>query len=362
MMLLKKSGHKYKYKWSKGGLKLLLVGTCFFISSCHHHRPERKTERSFYYWKSVFKLSGFEKNTANELQAKTIYLKFFDVDWNDEKQLPEPKAVIKIVDTNFVQDKQITIIPTVFITNECIRKIDIKQSTILAKKITDLIKDILSTYNIYNIPEIQIDCDWSVSTRDVYFSLLKSIKLNIADVVPNLSCTIRLHQLKFSVKEGVPPVDRGLLMCYNMGNLKDPSIENSILETSELKKYIGNLSAYPLQLDIAFPLFEWCVLFRDNQYKGLIENLDLGKANCIEEINRTMFFLLRDTIINGIQLKKDDIIRREQSNYEDIMSSAQLINEKLNTQHLRLSLFHLDSVILNKYPTDELENIYNSLH
>ena len=67
-----------------------------------------------------------------------------------------------------------------------------------------------------------------------------------------LSATIRLHQLKFIGESGIPPVDKGLLMCYNMGDLHRLRISNSILETAELKKYIKQLSVYPLKLDVAF--------------------------------------------------------------------------------------------------------------
>lgn len=161
---------------------------------------------------------------------------------------PIPEAQIRIIDSSYLQSNKINIIPTVFITNECIQKLDTAQVISLAGKIVSLVKNIqINFLNNQKINEVQIDCDWSSSTKEKYFSLLTYIK-KIG--FPNLSATIRLHQVKFSATTGIPPVAKSLLMCYNMGNLKDPATKNSIIETAELKKYTSNLGAYPLPLDV----------------------------------------------------------------------------------------------------------------
>jgi hypothetical protein len=352
---------RHRYKAIKYSINLLLFTSCFLFAACHKHSSQKKITRSFYYWKSILRLSDFEKNTLDTLQVKNLYVKFFDVDWNIDKEEADPRAIVRIVDTTYLRTNKINIIPVVFITNECIQKLDSAHVNILATKISDLLKNILSINRIYKVSELQIDCDWSASTKDNYFALLRLIKSNSETITDDLSCTIRLHQVKYLFKSGIPPVDKGLLMCYNMGNIREPTTTNSILEINELKKYIGNLSTYPLPLDVAFPLFEWYVLFRNNRYKGLIEKLDLLDSGAIKEMNDRTFLLLKDTTINGIALKKDDIIRREWSDYNEIMKTADLITEKLKTQDINLSLFALDSVILSKHPTNELENIYNSL-
>lgn len=333
--------------------------------SCSEKKEERQIERSFYYWKSVFNLTGIEKQQLDLLHVETFYIKFFDVDWNEENRLPIPVA--KLQTTNYKLPELIQIIPTVFITNECIQKIDSSQVAELANRIYTLIQDMSNSNGFNSIKEIQIDCDWTQATREKYFRLLHNLKriLSVAEGKTSnrkLSCTIRLHQIKFLVKTGVPPVDRGLLMCYNMGNLKNPATNNSILETKELKKYIGNLSNYPLPLDVAFPLFDWKVLYRNNTYAGLIQNLP-GKnfTDAFAKRNSNRYELLKDTLLEGFDLHKGDIIRDEQCNVKEILSAAAEVNRLLKNTRLRVSLYHLDSVILNKYTTHELESIYNSL-
>ena len=335
---------------------LLIVSAAVYVS-CTREKEPRIIERSFYYWKSAFKLTDFEKQRLDSLHVQTIYLKFFDVDWDEALKQPKPLAQVRMVDSAY---KKFKIIPTIFITNACIQKINSTQVEELAKNLMKLLKQIIFSNNFNEIPEIQFDCDWTESSREKYFRLLK----NFRALKPNaaLSATIRLHQIKYIAKTGVPPVDRGLLMCYNMGNLKDPATKNSILEVAELKKYISNLSNYPLALDVAFPLFDWKVLYRNNFYTGLIQNLpDSVFSNYFSKKTENRYLLLKDTMLQGYDLRKGDMIRDEQSNIKEVLAAAGVIGKQLKNTRLRVSLYHLDSLILSKYTTHELESIYNSL-
>ncbi len=349
-------------------IQLLLAFILIAIISCNEKTEPRQIEPSFYYWKSILNLTNFEKQKLDSLKVKTIYLKFFDVDWDEVANAPAPVA--KMQASRVGLQGGITIIPTVFITNECIQKIDSSQIVKLAGNIYRLILEIRQANGFGSFAEIQIDCDWAAATKEKYFQLLNNIKSQITNL-PSvasmkegtiLSCTIRLHQIKYLFKTGIPPVDKGLLMCYNMGNLKDPDTKNSILETAELKKYTGALSNYPLPLDIAFPLFDWKVLFRNNMYKGLIGNLpDTVFKNSFTNKIQNRFGILKDTMLQGYDLRQGDIIRNERSDIKEILSAAGEINKHLKNTPLRVSLYHLDSVILSKYSTHELESIYNSL-
>jgi hypothetical protein len=340
-------------------LRLLILALLINLSSCNTEKQPRQITPSFYYWKSILTLTNFEKQKLDSLKVKTIYIKFFDVDWDEATRKPLPVA--KLQASRLMLQGGFTIIPTVFITNECIQRIDTSQVKQLAENIYSLILEIKQAIGIDSIPEIQIDCDWTETTKDKYFQLLNNTKQKTPNT--KLSCTIRLHQIKFLSKTGVPPVDRGLLMCYNMGNLKNPATNNSILETEELKKYTGNLSRYPLPLDVAFPLFNWKVLYRNNQYSGLIQGLPdavFSNSFCPKTGNR--YRVLKDTLLQGYDLRKGDMLRDEQSDIKEVLAAAGEISRHLKNTPLRVSLYHLDSVILSKYSTHELESIYNSLH
>ena len=347
--------NKYKHKvFIQVALPVIVI---MLLASCKQHKEDSAIERSFYYWKSVFKITAPEQGQLNALQVKTLYVKFFDVDWDDATKQPLPKAVIRFADTSY---KAFHIIPTVFITNECIQKIDTAQTEAAAVKITGLIRQIILSNSFKEIHEVQIDCDWTANTKEKYFTHLRHIKK--LQPTTDLSVTIRLHQVKFYAKTGIPPADRGLLMCYNMGNLKNPATTNSILEVQELKKYIGHLSSYPLDLDVALPLFDWKVLFRNNVYSGLIENLpDTVFTNLFITKQDNRYQFLKDTLLQGYDFKKGDILRNEKPAYAEIIDAATAINKRLKNTRLRVSLYHLDAVILKKYSPNELEAIYNSM-
>ena len=355
--MLWKCGHKDNYDSGSFLLCLFILSATFI--RCNEGRIERKVERAFYHWKSAVRLTPYEQQALNSLQVNTIYVKFFDVDWDNTIRQPVPVA--KLATTGNEQLNNYRVIPTIFITNNCILEIDSLQVISLSEKIVGLVKDICNLAHINHISEIQIDCDWTSSTKDKYFLILQNIKRLMPG--KNLSATIRLHQVKYVSKSGIPPIDRGLLMCYNMGNLKNPATNNSIIETAELKKYIDQLAAYPLNLDVAFPLFEWRVLFRNNVFAGLVASIDqqqLKPSFTKQSGNRVE--ILKDTLLNGYKLQKGDILRMEQSNIKEVLSAASEINKHLKNHNLRVALYHLDSVTLSKYNTHEMESIYNSFH
>ena len=360
-LLLPGSRISIKLHWRRSLVQFILYAALLcFIFSCHQpQKPAKNIEHSFYHWRSVFAPTAFEKNALKNLQVNTLYLKFFDVDWDVNTSQALPVAQVKINDAAFL--KTFNTIPVVFITNSCIKNMDSLKCIELAKKLSTLIIAICKN-NGLTFQELQIDCDWTALTKEKYFSLLRSLKNDIDNQI-KISATIRLYQIKYISKTGVPPVDRGMLMAYNMGNLKDPASVNSILDVKELKKYTGNLQAYPLPLDVALPLFDWKVLFRNNIYAGLIENFpDTFLNNAyVKNSSANSFQFLHDTTLNGYSFFKGDILRKEESNYNEISAAEKIIYQNLSTQNIRLSLFHLDSLILKKYTQDEMQNIFNGL-
>ena len=166
-----------------------------------------------------------------------------------------------------------------------------------------------------------------------------------------LSATIRLHQYRYPEKTGIPPVARGMLMCYNMGDLNDPQEVNSILNVAKTQPYL-NGSSYPLPLDLALPLFRWGVLFREGRMIKLINGLsasDLARAAfapCEKTELRQRYCVQADTYLQGYFLYQGDEIRLEIASPSDLLTTAQLLQQiPHNTPHY-LSFYHLDSAML----------------
>jgi hypothetical protein len=116
-------------------------------------------------------------------------------------------------------------------------------------------------------------------------------------------------------------------------------------------------------LDVAFPLFDWKVLFRNGKFKSLVNNLH--NSLLVKDIfskNGNKYMVLKDTMLNGYEFKKDDLLRNEQSNYNQVLKTSEIISEKISNKNLRVSLYHLDTLTLKKYTMYEMENIYDAMH
>ena len=124
-MFLQISGDKYKHKVVKAFATILFLATLVNLFSCNEQRQERKIERSFYYWRSVLRLDHFEEQQLQQLNVKTLYVKFFDVDWDEAGR--KPLAVALLQNPGYTLPADILIIPTVFISNECIQQLDSSQ-------------------------------------------------------------------------------------------------------------------------------------------------------------------------------------------------------------------------------------------
>ncbi|MFT4094648.1 MAG: hypothetical protein QM640_13540 [Niabella sp.] len=318
---------------------------------------QRLTVPAVYYWKSNFRPTAFEKKRLDSLQVQVLYIKFFDVARDAFEKKVLPVAKITMTDTAYLHSKKI--VPTIFITNEIFYKTDSAQIEKLAVNITSLLNKYLLLYRIKNTDEIQIDCDWTNTTKNSYFRLLRLIRKNNKGKA--ISVTIRLHQLKYTTSSGIPPADKGLLMCYNMGTLQDMKAKNSIIDPREFSKYSKSINNYPLKLDAGLPLFSWYVLFRNNTYAGLFSDLPDPFLKTLRPVAAGSFEVIQDTLLNGRPLKTGDLLRYENSEYPSILDVEKQLAARLTSQTLRVVLYHCDSVILNKYSLHDLENLYGSL-
>ena len=344
----------------------MLVG-----SSCKEQEQKHIATRGFYYWKTRLQFSDKEAQALRQLQIKNLYIKFFDVGFNNSNKEVHPigKIQMSAAAVQTLNQLSVSVIPVIFITNETLLNLQPEQMEPLATRILQLLNEMQVKNRLPVFTEFQIDCDWTQSSKVNYFQLLQSIKKKMYAFNflfrkdANLSATIRLHQIKYRTKTGTPPADRGMLMCYNMGNLKRVTTNNSILDLQELNSYLKSADRYPMALDIALPLFDWSVAFRSNQYRGILYNVTSHQLPVSGKWISNQYLFSGDTTIEGIEFKQGDRIRIEKSEHKEILQAISLINkQRITSDSFSLSLFHLDESILNKHPLYELETYYRSLH
>jgi hypothetical protein len=320
-------------------------------------KPARKVNTSFYYWKTVYRQDTVEDAYLQHLHSNQLYVRIMDVDM-DESGSPAPVSPVtfrdKLPDT-------VTLVPVVFIVNNVLRNLSQAQLADLAHKMVRFVDGKVTQADKPIYQELQIDCDWTAATRDNYFYLLKQIKPLLPRV--KLSVTLRLHQVKNQKSSGIPPADKAMLMCYNMGNLRKYGNQNSIIELSELQKYLGdNLGDYPMPMDIGLPLFSWAVAFRDKAYIGIAKQINFVNLNDQHKFasNGNNQYQAK-TDLPEYGLRKDDIVRWESASVADLRSVAGYLSRYLRTAPVNVIWFHLDGPVLKKYTYEDLENIGNLL-
>lgn len=329
----------------------------FFIILLASCQQKREVHSTFYYWKTVYKQNADENKYIQQLQSKRLFVRIMDVDgsqWNE----PAPVAPISFADP---LPDSLGIVPVVFIVNEVFKDKTDAQVKQLAANVMRFVKGKVTQAGKKGYLELQIDCDWTATTKAPYFLFLTEVaKLNQDKL---LSATLRLHQLKNQASTGIPPVDKVMLMCYNMGNLRKYGKQNSILEIEELKKYAGkNLDQYPMAMDVALPLFSWTVAFRNSRYIGITKRVaetDLKNPTLFGQNADGLYVAKTDLPQFG--LKKGDEVRFEESKPKDVHEVAQYLSRYLSEKPINLVFYHLDSQLLKNYSPHELEKISDLL-
>lgn len=328
----------------------------FILSSCH--KKEQVVNRSFYYWQTVVSISDVQKNLLEELDVKKMYFKFFDITWNENTAQPIPAA-----DIIFEQKppSPIEIVPVIFITNESLEKISSEDIKTLAFKICKKINSILEQNSLATPIEIQIDCDWNTSTKEKYFSLLKEMQKFPLFETCIWSATIRLHQIAHSSETGVPPVNRGALMFYNMGNIEDASTSNSIYDKAIAESYLNQSENYPLPLDAAIACFSWGLVYDHEKLIRIIYPLTLNSIDTQDFTltKKNQFSANRDFYFHGIYMVKGNMIRLETMTPDLSKESAEQLSHFVKNDSLSVILYQFDSTIINTFQYEGFNTLYH---
>jgi hypothetical protein len=333
-----------KYWWPLLSL-LVLTAAC---------RPQNKP-LSFYYWKTQFTLNDYEKSVLKKHKVKTLYVRYFDVDLKPGEEQPIPISPIQL-DSSI---RPYHVIPVIFIRNRTFERLSTADIPTLARNVLTLVAQINSSQALQTM-QTQFDCDWTERTRDHYFQFIKQYR---ALGEQTISSTIRLHQVKYKDITGIPPVDYGVLMYYNMGAINGDN-NNSIYEKSIADKYNSYIKSYPLPLDVALPVFSWGLTIRDGKVVELLNKINFSQfandSNFIK-VSGDRFQAKHACFKSGYYFKENDQIKQEHVPASDLSDITNQINKYTNNKIGKLIFYDLDSTNLVQYETDVFEKVLNNL-
>jgi hypothetical protein len=329
-------------------------------------RPKTVIVPAFYFWKNDADQASDSYSSANLFDVKTDsvhpkrqYVKVLEVDWNPAGGA-YPRAKNDFY-SGFSDTLQV--VPTVFITNRVFENIKAEDLELLANRIAK--KCIQEDYNyakeksIVTTTEVQVDCDWTATTRERYFDFLRKLKAapNMKDVT--LSATIRLYQYKYRDKTGVPPVDRGMIMLYNLSDLRKYEVANSIFDKKEAEAYLLNTPLYPLPVDVALPIFSWGVGYHDGKFVSLHNDFhpaDVAKTSFLKKERDGYYEVIKDTVFQKTYYRVGDKMKIEYIDKQQLMDAAAVAKQVLNDKKTNVSFYHLDAKILSHYDKNDLKD------
>lgn len=297
---------------------------------------QEKHSHTFYYWKTFLKLNNTEKEVLSNASLPFLYTRFFDVDKVNGKF--EPVAVIT-KNKSFQTEKKI--VPTVFITNRSFINIKKVEIPFLVEKVHELINKKIKDYSLKVNNEIQVDCDWTAATKDEYFEFLKQLK-KISQ--KEITCTLRLHQVKDKNFTGIPPVEKIYLMCYSTSSPLENSGTNSILDINIMKSYLSKLEEYPIKnIEVALPIYSWGIVTNHLGKHKLINALSAKDLNNTDfkKISENEVEVLKDGFYFGNFLNKGFTIKVEEISEKQLENAIQFLDKKIDTYNI--IYYQLDS-------------------
>lgn len=332
-------------------LGVLLVG---MLSACQPFDSKNllpyEPKNGIYYWRTTFCPTEEERAFVREHNIGRIYLHMYDVDtygyWDNRM---EPIATIQFQDSLI---SGVEYVPTVYITQNAIRALDGREAE-MAEKIVTRTLNMVDWHEIPNVQEMQIDGDWQTSTQDSYFLFCKELRKRLHANGLRLSATIRISQLR----EKVPPVDRGVLMIYNTGSVRDADTKNSILDVETCKAYFGHraIQKYNLPLDYALPTFGWAAVYDE---RGFFQRLSYTMDYPVpqfERLDSTHYRSCLFGIHNGVHFGYGDLIRVETTSIEMLEEVKALLPMD---KHQSIILYHLDNNQTKRYSHEEIDSVF----
>jgi hypothetical protein len=331
-------------------IRIIFIFIVLCLLGCTNRR---EVQPAFYHWKSTLALTDTEVDYLNALKIKRLYVKFFDVFWDASLQMPAPTASLVI---QRLPEQEI--VPCIFITNQTFKQLTDNQIFTLANRVVLKLEELWLQTQDRALREVQFDCDWTGATRERFFQFLQAIQQQRPAWL--LSATIRLHQVRDYKQTGVPPVQRGMLMFYNTGDLESWSEDNSILNLRLAEGYLTSdaLQRYPMPLDVALPIFAWGVLFREGRMIRLLNNLQTAQLSDtirFQLLSPQRFEVRQSTFLDGHYLYAGDRLRLESVRAEQLIHSAHLLRSQLKNQNLTVSFYHLDTATIKYFPHEALD-------
>ncbi|MBK7537616.1 MAG: hypothetical protein IPI49_20035 [Myxococcales bacterium] len=173
--------------------------------------------------------------------------------------------------------------------------------------------------------------------------------------------------MKYRERTGVPPVERGMLMFYNMGRFSAEQRDRAIFDAASADKYLARLHDYPLPLDLALPIWSWTLHLRDGEVLDLLQSTDPQELADVAFLRRSGHdrYVATDTaFFRGALLREGDELKGESLSPAELSAAVAQVLPKLapapSSSPRSLALFDLSERNLRRHDSSRLEQLFVS--
>lgn len=322
----------------------------------------------FYFWRTSLVLGEAERSALTALAVRRLYLRLFDVAWSAVRDESELVGALQAPAAGAVP-AGLEVVPVVFLENEVLAKRPRRELGALAAQLDREVAAHLAALGVRPV-ELQLDCDWTERTREPFFALLTELRHLVAaraaaagQAPPRLSATIRLHQVKYRERTGVPPVDRGMLMYYNMGRFSALAEDRALFDGERAARYLARLPQYPLPLDVALPIWAWTLHLRDGEVVELLQSTDPEELSGVAFLRRSghdRYVATETAFFRGALLRAGDELKGERLTDGELAAAAAQVWSRLPPapEPRALVLFDLSERNLRRHARSQLEQLF----
>lgn len=299
----------------------LLLGV-LMLAACGERGQGGTEAHGMYYWRTTLRLDSAERRFLARHDVRRLYVRYFDV-VADEGGGAMPHATLAFADS---LPRGVERVPVVYIVNEVMRH----PVDSLPRLIVRRVRQMNDAHEVKGVSELQVDCDWTTSTQARYFAFLRRLRDLCHAEGLRLTTTIRLHQLMLAA----PPVDGGVLMVYNTGDVTRLDVSKPILDIKDVRPYLRHLPHYRLPLTAAYPLFTWRVLFRRGRFVGIMHGKD------------------------DLPVLQGDSIAVRQPGLRDILDVRRAIDDVRPDVHREVILYDLSKKNIQRFNPNDYETMF----
>jgi hypothetical protein len=143
-------------------------------------------------------------------------------------------------------------------------------------------------------------------------------------------------------------------------------VDNSISSVKTLSKYMSG-EPYPVKLDVALPLFNWAVMFRNGKFNGLINNVSFddykNDTSSYMAISTNRFRLKKDMVLGNKYFRYGDEVRVEEVSQAELGKMTKFLKQNISIdKNTRLTFFSWDTTYIKRYGIKNLKDFNNLLH